>query len=83
MTEQGRALAWRCRRGTLELDTLMMRYLRHRYPAAPTGECDAFARLADFPDPVLFDLLIRRIESDEQEIAHVVERILAGPCPSS
>jgi len=72
-------LEWRCRRGALELDTLMLRYLRRRYPTAPAHERAAFARLLEFPDPVLFDLLVRRTGSGEQEIAHVVERILAGP----
>lgn len=83
MTAPEGVLEWRCRRGALELDTLMLRYLRHRYPTAPAHERDAFARLLEFPDPVLFDLLIRRTGAGEREIAHVVERVLAGPGASA
>ena len=38
-----------------ELDVLLERYLRERYPSAPAAEQQAFAALLDLPDPQLLD----------------------------
>ena len=35
-------LRWRCRRGMRELDVLLERYLRERYPSAPAAEQQAY-----------------------------------------
>ncbi len=51
---------WRCRRGNLELDRLLARYLDHRYAHAPTAERAAFRRLLERPDPELLALLTGR-----------------------
>jgi antitoxin CptB len=48
--ETGR-LAWQCRRGMKELDFLLVRYLRERYPEAASDERAAFAELLELPDP--------------------------------
>lgn len=53
-------LRWRCRRGMRELDVLLERYLRERYPCASAAEQQAFEALLDLPDPQLFAYLMRR-----------------------
>jgi antitoxin CptB len=54
---QGR-LAWRCRRGMKELDLLLARYLRNRWPAASQPERALFEQFLELPDPELASYLI-------------------------
>lgn len=74
-----RRLAWRCRRGTKELDVLMMGFLHGRYPSASARLQRAFERLLELPDPELYALLIGREQSTDRDIADVIESILAQP----
>lgn len=53
-------LAWRCRRGMKELDLLLTRYLRERWPEAGAAERGAFEQLLELPDPLLADYLFGR-----------------------
>jgi antitoxin CptB len=46
-------LAWRCRRGMKELDLVLLRYLRERWPAAAVEERQLFEQLLELPDPLL------------------------------
>lgn len=62
---------WRCRRGNLELDRLLGRYLRARYAFAPEAERRAFERLLERPDPELLDLLTGRRRARTEEEARV------------
>jgi len=57
MTSARARLAWRCRRGTKELDLLLSGYLEQRYDAAAPDERAAFERLLDLPDSELIGLL--------------------------
>lgn len=72
-------LRWRCRRGMRELDVLLMRYLERDFPAA-SPECrQAFEFLLSCPDPEILDLLAGRAVAQDPALAHVVQRLLAGP----
>lgn len=46
-------LRWRCRRGSLELDRLLMRYLEQGYPGASAPERLAFEAILALEDVVL------------------------------
>lgn len=46
-------LYWRCRRGSLELDRLLMNYLQQDYPNASDQERSAFEALLVLEDLVL------------------------------
>ncbi len=50
-------LRWQCRRGTRELDLILMGYLENRYRQAPAEEQEAFCRLLNRPDPEIEHLL--------------------------
>ena len=52
-----RRLVWHCRRGTRELDTMLERFLTHRYDQADEDCRKAFERLLELPDPELHDVL--------------------------
>lgn len=68
-------LAWRCRRGTKELDVLMQKYLNYYYPTASEDLQHAFERMLDMQDPDLYDLLVGRQASEDQNINQVIEHI--------
>ena len=69
-------LRWRCRRGMRELDVLLERYLRERYPSAPAAEQQAFAALLDLPDPELLAYVMRRQLPADPHWAHVVAKLI-------
>lgn len=48
-------LRWLCRRGMLELDAWLERFLDVRYPELPVVQQAVFAKLLDQDDMVLFD----------------------------
>ncbi|MBT3698901.1 MAG: succinate dehydrogenase assembly factor 2 [Methylococcales bacterium] len=53
MEKDNAKLRWRCRRGSLELDRLLMRYLEQSYPGASDPERLAFEALLALEDLVL------------------------------
>ncbi|MBC7499496.1 MAG: succinate dehydrogenase assembly factor 2 [Herminiimonas sp.] len=55
-------LRWRARRGLLENDILVTRFLDAHEETLTDEEVDAFSRLLDLPDNDLMDLLLSRKE---------------------
>jgi antitoxin CptB len=53
-----RQLEWRCRRGMKELDFLLLRFLRNRFPLSASAERAAFVEFLELPDPDLARYLI-------------------------
>ncbi len=51
-------LRWQCRRGTLELDLLLTRYLENHYVHVTDEEKALFAELLAFEDDVLLEILM-------------------------
>jgi antitoxin CptB len=71
MSEMAR-LRWLCRRGMKELDLLFNNYLEHSYPVASTADKQAFESILQMPDPELYDMILGRYQSEEKDIAHVI-----------
>ncbi len=69
-------LAWRCRRGTRELDLLLAGYLMRHYANAPAVHQEAFRRLLELPDPQLQALLAGRSQPQDKDIAHVIHGLV-------
>lgn len=74
MTELNR-LHWQCRRGMLELDTLLLTFLESRYGSLSHNEQEVFAELLNCPDQLLFEYLMGEIQPIDKDVAHVVEQI--------
>ncbi len=74
-------LRWRCRRGMLELDLLLRDFMDRAYADLNERECRVFAALLDYPDPVLFDVLMGHMSPADREIGHVVEKIRTAAQP--
>ena len=75
MTEDLNKLNWRCRRGTKELDVLMQKFLNEFYQTSPPELQQAFECMLDMQDPELYDLLVGRQSSSDQNINKVIEKI--------
>jgi antitoxin CptB len=75
-------LAWRCRRGTQELDLLLLGWLARCFESASTQERAAFAALLELPDPELADCLLGARAADAS-LAAVVAAIRPTAEPSA
>ena len=65
-------LRWRSRRGLLENDILLTRFLDAHEESLSDEEVDALTRLLDLADNPLMDLLLARTEPDgEIDLPHV------------
>jgi antitoxin CptB len=64
-------LKWRCRRGLLELDIVLQRYLENDPQPIP-------AALLDLPDNDLWDIVIGRSERYDEHLKDAVERLRAA-----
>jgi len=71
-------LRWRCRRGVLELDVLLMRYLDRRYLSADEAEKAQFMRLLSLEDSDLLRYLLGE-RTPAAEVAQIVALIRALP----
>ena len=65
-------LKWKCRRGLLELDLVLERYLQ-RNPADPE-----LAALLDLPDHDLWDIVSGRSERYDARFGDIVARLRAS-----
>jgi succinate dehydrogenase flavin-adding protein (antitoxin of CptAB toxin-antitoxin module) len=65
-------LKWKCRRGLLELDLVLERYLRET-PGDPL-----LSELLDLPDKDLLDIVMRRNEDYAPHLNEIVARLRAA-----
>ena len=68
-------LRWRCRRGMLENDLILARYLDARGAAISAEEVAALDRLLDLPDGELWDLIAGRSEPADAGLLPVVAQL--------
>jgi antitoxin CptB len=72
--ELGR-LRWRCRRGMKELDLLLCGYLDAEYEEADPDRKDAFSRLLDCPDPLIYDYFLGRALPPDPALTALIRQI--------
>ena len=70
-------LRWRCRRGMLENDLLLSRFLDARGEGISAEEIAALDRLLDLSDNALWDLLSGQQEATDTALARLVEALRA------
>ena len=75
-------LKWRCRRGMLELDILLNSYLDKNYNTMSQQQGDIFSEVLDYPDQVLFDLLLGNMQSSDARVSRLVSEIQRISCNS-
>lgn len=76
-------MRWLCRRGSLELDLILTRYLDRRYECTTGEEQRLFEILLDYPDPKLQRFLIAGEDPSDPELLNLVRTIrsLAADIP--
>jgi antitoxin CptB len=75
-------LKWRCRRGMLELDILLNSYLDKNYSTMSPQQGDVFSEVLDYPDQVLFDLLLGNMQSSDASVNVMISEIRRIHCNS-
>lgn len=70
-------LRWRCRRGLLENDLILTRFLDSRGEAISGSELAALDQLLELSDNDLWDLLSGRAEPTDPALAPLVARLRA------
>ena len=68
-------LRWRCRRGMLENDIILTRYLDAAGRAMADTDVIALDRLLDLADNELWDLLSGRTDAEDHTLQHLVRRL--------
>jgi antitoxin CptB len=75
--EEIRRLRWQCRRGMLELDVALRRFLDEDYSSLNSAEQATFARLLEAQDQTLHGWLMGRAVPEEADVRTLVARIRA------
>lgn len=70
-------LRWQCRRGTKELDFLLLRYLDSLYALADEEEKALFVELLTLEDDKLIGILLGELVADTQAMKVLVGKIRA------
>lgn len=68
-------LRWKCRRGMLELDLLLNRFIDNHFQTLDESQLEVLIRLLDYPDQVLHDLLIAGLPSSDREVSQLIGQI--------
>jgi len=70
-------LHWKCRRGLLELDIVLERFLK-KHPLQEEREAESFCALLDLPDNDLWDIVIGRSDRFDPRHHEIVARLRAA-----
>ena len=68
-------LAWKCRRGMLELDLLFTRFYQEQFLQLPPQKKAIFAELLDEDDPVLASWLLGSAQPANPAYINLINRI--------
>jgi antitoxin CptB len=79
-TKESARLYWQCRRGMLELDTLLLGFLEQGYDALDEDGRQGFLELLDYPDTELLEYLMGRQSHKEVRLRNVIEAIRSSAC---
>jgi antitoxin CptB len=73
--ENLRRVRWRCRRGLLELDLILLRFVDEYYPALLEAEKSGFQELLSLPDVTLLDYIAGRDKPADKVLREIVRKI--------
>lgn len=68
-------IRWRCRRGTLEMDLLLTRFVEHEYSSLSEAEKEHFLTLLDYPDTELTSLLVGATSCLDKDVNAIVQKV--------
>jgi len=76
-------LAWQCRRGMLELDLMLQRFVDKRYQGLPLKTKKAFHQLLNCQDQILLDYLMGQEVPTDKDVADVAKQVRAAAGPDA
>ena len=68
-------LRWRCHRGMLELDMLLLAFFDAQSEQLTAAERDVFTELLEADDPTLYDWLLGQSQPEDKGLQQLVKRI--------
>ncbi len=68
-------IRWKCRRGMLELDLMLLKFIEHDYVSLSDAEKHIFELLLDEPDPVLQDYLYGLALPGNPQVSGLIKKI--------
>jgi len=68
-------LRWKCRRGMLELDLVLLPFLEQHYDALTSEQKRTFETLLEEQDPTLQSWFMRQVVPEDKEMAAMVDYI--------
>ena len=71
-------LKWKCRRGLLELDIVLERFLQHKAASLDEPSLDLLNELLDYQDNDLWDIVNGRSERYDSRHRNLIERLRAA-----
>ena len=74
-TERFNRIRWRCRRGMLENDIVLTRFLDARGVSLSEGEIAMLDRLLDLTDNDLWDLIAGRQEPQDSQVVPLLAQL--------
>jgi succinate dehydrogenase flavin-adding protein (antitoxin of CptAB toxin-antitoxin module) len=66
-------IRWQCRRGLLELDLVLKKFLDTQLEILSPTELAAFKRLLDYPDNDLWDFINGKATCPDQEMVRIIK----------
>ncbi len=75
MSEQIAKITWRCRRGMLELDILLHRFIKKQINDLSVEELNIFEDLLSYSDPQIYSWLMGHELPENKELRKIVELI--------
>jgi len=70
-----RRLAWRCRRGLLELDIVLQRFVKEKFSELSLQEVEVFDGLLDLPDNEFWDLIKSDKPHKDKVLASIINKL--------
>ena len=71
-----RRLAWRCRRGMLELDIVLQRFMAQHFDGLTLDELSAFDVMLELPDNEFWDVLqMKNLHLKSKEQQSIIDKI--------
>lgn len=78
-----RRLAWRCRRGMLELDIILQKFVNEQFGTLTIDELQVFDEMLDLPDSDFWEKIRDTKQVSNQSLQSVLSKLRAIHLPSS
>jgi len=78
-----RRLAWRCRRGMLELDIILQKFVNEQFSSLTIDELQVFDEMLDLPDSDFWEKIRDTQQVNNLSLQSVLTKLRAIHLPSS